>query len=71
MLMAVALAFCTTDLDGVGDALNIFLFSYLSPPAGLEAVLLMRNWDAILGGMHSDFLFKRNYADGKAKPPPN
>ena len=38
------------DSDGVGDALNIFLFPDLSPSAGLEAALLTRKWDAILGG---------------------
>ena len=49
-VMVVAIAFHTKDPDGVGDALNIFLFTDLSPLAGLEAALLMRNWDAILGG---------------------
>ena len=36
--------------NGVGDALNIFLLSNHSPLEGLEAALLTRKWDAILGG---------------------
>ena len=50
VVMVVALDFHTEDPDGVGDALNIFLFPYLSPSEGLEADLLMWKWDAILGG---------------------
>ena len=47
--MVMALTFNTKDPDGVGDALNIFLFPDLSPLAGLEAALLTWEWDAILG----------------------
>ena len=43
------LAFHTKDPDGVGDALNIFLFPDLSPLAGSEKALLTRNCDAIFG----------------------
>ena len=50
VVMVVALDFHTEDPDGVGDALNIFLFPYLSPSEGLEADLLMWKLDAILGG---------------------
>ena len=34
----------------MGDAINVFLFPDLSPSAGSEAALLVRRWDAILGG---------------------
>ena len=46
----MALAFQTKDPNSVEDTLNIFLFPDLSPSAGSEAALLMRKWDAILGG---------------------
>ena len=49
-VMVMELAFHTNDPDRVEDALNIFLFPYLSPLEGSEAALLTRNWDAILGG---------------------
>ena len=49
-VMVMGLAFHIEDPDGVGDALNIFLFPELSPSSGLEAALLTRKWDAILGG---------------------
>ena len=45
-----ALAFHTKDADGIGDALNIFLFPDLSPSAGSEVALLTLEWYAILGG---------------------
>ena len=48
-VMVMALDFHTKDPYEVGDALNIFLFTDLSPSAGSEAALLMRKWDAILG----------------------
>ena len=48
--MVMALASHTEDPDGVGDALNIFLFPDISLSDGLEAALLTRKWDAILGG---------------------
>ena len=48
--MVMAFTFHTKYPDRVGDALNIFLFPDLSPSAGLEAALLTRKWDAILGG---------------------
>ena len=49
-VMVMDLAFHTKDPDGVGDALNIFLFPDLSPSAGSEEALLTRKWDAILVG---------------------
>ena len=49
VVMVVALAFHTQDVDGVEDTLNIFLFTDLSPLAGLEAALLTQKWGAILG----------------------
>ena len=48
-VMVMALTFHTEDPDRVVDALNIFLFPNLSPLAGLEAALLTRKWDVILG----------------------
>ena len=36
----------------MGDVINVFLFPDLSPSAILEAVLLERRWDAILGSTH-------------------
>lgn len=50
MVMVLDLAFYDKDLDGVVDAVNIFLFLDLYPSAGLEAALLARPWDAVLGG---------------------
>ena len=50
VVMVLSLAFHTEDPDGVGDALNIYLFTDLSPSEGLEAALLTRKWDTILGG---------------------
>ena len=44
------LAFHTEDPDGVGDALNIYLFPNLSPLAGSAVALLTRKWGAVLGG---------------------
>ena len=49
-VMVIALAFHTEDPDGVGDALNSFLFPDLPPSAGSETALLTRKWDSILGG---------------------
>ena len=49
-VMVLALAFYTKNPDGVGDVVNIFLLPDLSPLEGLEAALLMRHWDEVLGG---------------------
>ena len=35
--------------DGVGDALNVFLFLDMSPSAGSYVALLTRHWDAVFG----------------------
>ena len=48
--MVMALAFHTKNPEGVKDTLNIFVFPNLSPLAELEAALLTRKCDAILGG---------------------
>ena len=47
------LALNTKDPDGVRDVLNIFLLSDLPPSARLEADLMTRKWDAILGTLNS------------------
>ena len=49
VVMVMALAFHTKDVEGVEDTLNIFLFTNLSPLVGSEAALLTRKWGAILG----------------------
>ena len=49
VVMVMALAFHTKDVDRVKDTLKIFLFPDLSPSAGSEAALLTREWDTILG----------------------
>ena len=49
VIMVMALAFHTKDVDGVEDTLNILLFTDLSPLAGSEAALLTQKWGAILG----------------------
>ena len=70
-VMVMDLAFHTKDLDGVGDTLNIFLLLDLSLSARLEAVLLTRKWDAILGRGHLDFLRRHESAYGEAKGRPH
>ena len=47
--MVLDLALYTEDPDGVGDALNIFLFIDHPPSVGSEASLLNHLWDAVLG----------------------
>ena len=47
------LALNTKDPDRVRDVLNIFLLTDLSPSARLEAALMKRKWDAILGTLNS------------------
>ena len=68
--MVLALAFHTEDPDGVGDALNIFLFPDLSPSEGLEAALLTRKWDAILGGGTLTSFIDTSLLRGKQKIAP-
>ena len=46
-VMVMAPVFHTEDPNGVGDALNIFLFPYLYLSAGSEASLLTWKWDMI------------------------
>ena len=48
--MVLALAFHTKDPDGVGDKVDIFLFTDLSPAAGLGVALLTSHWGAVFGG---------------------
>ena len=50
-VIIIVLDFHTKNSDGVGGALNIFLFPNLSPSEELEAALLTRKWEAILGGV--------------------
>ena len=50
VVMVMALAFHTKYPDGVGGALNIFLFLDLSLSAGSEAALMTIKWDSMLGG---------------------
>ena len=63
----MALAFHTKDPDGVGVALNIFLFPNLSPLAGLEAALLNRKWGAIFGGVTFTYFADKRLLMGKQK----
>ena len=48
--MVLSLSFHTKDPEGLGDAVNIFLFTYLSPYAGSEAALMACKRDAVLWG---------------------
>ena len=48
-VVVVALEFYTQYPDGVGDAINIFIFPNLSPSTGYEAALMTRLWDDLLG----------------------
>ena len=48
-VLILGLSFYSEDPDGVGDAINVFLFPDLSLLASSEAVQLARRWDAILG----------------------
>ena len=50
VVMVMALTFRTKDPGRVGDSLNIFLFTDLSPSAGSKMALLTQKWYAILGG---------------------
>ena len=49
-VLILGLACSSKDPDGVGDAINVFLFPDLYPLASSEAALLARRWDSILGG---------------------
>ena len=68
--MVMALAFHTEDSYGVGYAFNILLFPDLSPSAGLEAALLTRKWDAILGGGTLSSFAETRMIMGKQKVAP-
>ena len=48
--MVLDLEFYTKDPDGMENAINIFIFLYLTPAARSKADLLLRCWDTILGG---------------------
>ena len=48
--MVLALVFHSEDPDGVGDAVNVFLFPDLYSAAGSEAALLTKWWDTVFGG---------------------
>ena len=60
-------AFHTEDPGRVGRALNIFLFTNLSPLAGSEAARLTRNWDMILGGGTFTYFSDTSLLMGKQK----
>ena len=49
-VMVLDLEFYTKDPDGMGDAVNIFLFPDLTPAAESKASLLAHRWEAILEG---------------------
>ena len=49
-VLVLGLAFYSEDPDGLGDAINIFLFPDLSLIASSKAELPARRWDNILGG---------------------
>ena len=66
-VMVMVFAFHTKELDRLGDALNVFLFPNLSPFARLEAALLTRKWDAILGGSTLTFFVDTILIMGKQK----
>ena len=66
-IMVMALVLHTKDPDGVGDALNTFLLPDLFPSSGLEAALLMRKWDTILGGGTSTFFADTSLLMGQQK----
>ena len=68
--MVIALAFHTEDPDGVGDALNIFLFPDLSPLEGSEGGFVTRKWDAILGGRTLNSFADTNLVMGNHKVAP-
>ena len=69
-VIVIALAFHTEDPDGVGYAINIFLFPSFFPSVGLEATLLTRKYNAILGG-HLDFFCRHQSDDGEEKGRPH
>ena len=50
MFVVLELALHTEDPDGVVVSINIFLFPYLYPLVVLEAALLERRWDTVIGG---------------------
>ena len=49
-VLVLGLALYSEDPDGMGDAINVFMFTDLSLSAVLEAALLERRWYAVLGG---------------------
>ena len=69
-VMVMALAFHTEEPDGVGDALNIFLFPELYPSAGMKAALLTRKWGAILGDGNLNSFADTSLLMGKHKVAP-
>ena len=48
-VLVLGLDFYPKDLDGVGDAINVFLCPDLPPSAGSEAEMLLRRGNSILG----------------------
>ena len=69
-VMVIVIAFHTEDPDRVGDALKIFLFLDLPPSAGLEAPVMTRKWDDILGEGTLNFFSGTSPMMGKQKVDP-
>ena len=66
----MAITLHTEDPHSVGDALNIFLFPDIPPSSGLEAALLTRKWDDILGGRNFTYFTDTSLIMGKQKVDP-
>ena len=49
MVLVLDLSFYSTDPDGMGESINIFLFPVMSPSVGSEAAPLARSRGVILG----------------------
>ena len=69
-VLVLGLAYYSKNPDGVGDAINIFMFPDLLPLAGSEAALLLRRWDAILGGSALNFFTDTNILMSKQQVEP-
>ena len=68
--MVMALTFHTKYPEGVEDALNIYIFTGLSPLAGLGVALLTQEWYEILGGGTQTSFAETNLLMGNQKVAP-
>ena len=68
--MVIVLAFHTKDPNGVGGSSQNFPFPDLSFLAGSEAALIIRKWDAILGGRTLTYFADTSLLMGKQKVAP-